>query len=132
MKNNRGVTLTDVILGIIILSLFVGVIGNLFYQIIFNTNLIRYNAVATFYAVRIAEEIDKMSYENVTNSNIQGFINQNFEIPEGFSIDINISNYNKNDESKLDILKIANIKVNYSLMNTDFDYQIEKLKVKEF
>ena len=132
MKNNRGVTLTDVILGIIILSLFVGVIGNLFYQIIFNTNLIRFNAVATFYGVRIAEEIDKMSYEIVSNSNILGFINQNFEIPEGFSIDINISNYNKNDESKLDILKIANIKVNYSLMNTDFDYQIEKLKVKEF
>ena len=132
MKNNRGVTLTDVILGIIILSLFVGVIGSLFYQIIFNTNLIRYNAVATFYAVRIAEEIDKMPYENVTKGNIQNYINSNFELPEGFNIAINVSKYNENDETKLDILKIADIEVTYSLMDNEFEYQIEKLKVREF
>ena len=51
MKDNKGASLTDVIIAIIILSLFVGLIGNLFYQIGVNSYMVKYNALATYYAV---------------------------------------------------------------------------------
>ena len=139
MKSNKGVTLYDVIIAITVLSLFVGLIGTLFYQIVYNNNLIKYNAIATHFAVRVAEDIDKIPYENITNQYLNNYISNAtntdntkiYNLPEDFNINVNIRNYNENDNSKEDILKIATIEVSYRCFNEDFSYKLQKLKIKE-
>lgn len=132
MKSNRGVTLYDIIIAVVILSLFVGIIGNLFYQIAYNTNLVKYNAIATYYAVKVAEDIDKLSYAEVNNAELSSYIASNYNLPDEFNINVDIQNYNQNKPDKQDILKIATIQVNYKCLNENKFYKIRKLKIKEF
>ena len=132
MKSNRGVTLYDIIIAVVILSLFVGIIGNLFYQIAYNTNVVKYNAIATYYAVKVAEDIDKLSYAEVNNAELSSYIASNYNLPDEFNINVDIQNYNQNKPDKQDILKIATIQVNYKCLNENKFYKIRKLKIKEF
>lgn len=130
LKKNNGISMMDVILAIIILCIFVGVIGNLYYQIILNNNLIRLNAIAVYYAVKIAEDTDKMTYDEVNND-----LNQNlktkYDIPNLLNITVDVQNYNKNDSTKQDIIKILTINVEYKCFEESRFYELKKLKIKE-
>lgn len=130
LKANKGVTVTDVIVAVIILSLFVGIIGNMFYQIAKNSNMIRYNTIAVYYAIKIAENIDIMSYEEVTNE-LNNNIIEKYEMPEGFDGIIEVSKCNEEDLTKEDIIKKVKITINYTFLNDQRSYKIEKLKIKE-
>lgn len=130
LKANNGISMTDVIIAMIILCMFVGVIGNLYYQISLQSNFIRLNTMAVYYTVKIAEDIDKMSYEEVTND-LNTNLKINYEIPDLFNITISVKNYNEIDTTKEDIIKIVNIKVEYEFNKQTKYYEIEKLKMKE-
>ncbi len=130
IKGNRGVTTIDVIVAVIILSLFVGIIGNLFYEIAKNSNMVRYNTMAVYYAIKIAEDIDKMSYEEVTNS-LNSNLTTEYQLPEGFTAEVEVENYNENDSTKQDIIKKVKITINYTFLKEEISYKIEKLKIKE-
>ena len=131
MKNNKGASVIDAVVSILILSMFVGIIGTLFYQIGYYSNLAKYNALATHYAVMVAEDIDKMSYESVTNQ-LNTIIIPNYYIQDHFEVRLDVKNYNDRDNTKEDILKIVTIIVDYNFKGRTETYKIEKLKVKEF
>ena len=120
----------DVVIGMLILCLFVGVIGGLFYQIGLNSKIMESNAVATNYAIKIAEDIDKMAYDDVTN-NLNSTLLTGYNIQDNFSVNIDVKNYNESDPSKEDIIKIVDITVNYNIFDRDETYKIKKLKIKE-
>ena len=126
LKANKGVSTVDVVVAIIILSLFVGVIGNLYYQVAKNSSMIRYNTVAVYYAIKIAEDIDEMAYEEVNDN-----LTEKYQLPEGFTATLNIEKYNKNDSTKQDVIKKVNITINYTFLNETQKYTIRKLKIKE-
>lgn len=130
LKQNKGMTMTDVIAAIIILCLFTGIIGNLYYQIVFNSNMIKLNSTAVYYVVKISEEIDKISYEEVT-SELANTLKEKYSIPDSYVITINVENYNKDDASKEDIIKIVTIKAEYECFKEKRQYEIKKLKIKE-
>ena len=121
----------DVVIGMLILCLFVGVIGGLFYQIGLNSKIMESNALATNYAIKIAEDIDKMAYDDVTN-NLNSTLLTGYNIQDNFSVNIDVKNYNESDSSKEDIIKIVEITVNYNIFDRDEIYKIKKLKIKEF
>lgn len=130
LKSNRGVTITDVVVAVIILSVFTGVVGNLYYLIAKNNNLIKYNTVAVYNAIKIAEDIDKISYDEVTedlNTNIK----DRYNIPEGFSAQVKVVKYSDEDSTKQDIIKRVNITIKYKFLKEDKTYNLEKLKIKE-
>ena len=130
LKSNRGVTITDVVVAVIILSVFTGVVGNLYYLIAKNNNLIKYNTVAVYNAIKIAEDIDKISYDEVTedlNTNIK----DRYNIPEGFSAQVKVVKYSDEDSTKHDIIKRVNITIKYKFLKEDKTYNLEKLKIKE-
>lgn len=129
-KTNRGVTMTDVILAMIILSLFVGVISSLYYKIVYYNNSIRMNAMAVHYAIRIAEDTDKMTYEEVEET-LNENIKANYDLPDSFTANITVKKYNEEDTSKQDIIKIVTIKIDYNFMNETKSYELKKLKIKE-
>ena len=130
LKSNKGVTITDVVVAVIILSVFTGVVGNLYYLIAKNNNLIKYNTVAVYNAIKIAEDIDKISYDEVTedlNTNIK----DRYNIPEGFSAQVKVVKYSDEDSTKQDIIKRVNITIKYKFLKEDKTYHLEKLKIKE-
>lgn len=122
--------MADLAAGIAILCIFVGVIGNLYYQIAFRSNMIRLNTIAIYYSVKIAEDIDRIAYEEVTN-NLNTNLKTKYQIPDFLNVTINVRNYNEIDTTKQDIIKIVTIKVEYTFNNQTDYYQIEKLKIKE-
>ena len=133
MKNNRGVTLADVAVSIIILCMFIGIIGNLFYQIALNSNLTKYNAIATHYAVKLAEHIDVISFDNVNDTYLNNTLIPMYNVNENFTISASVKDYNPRGKSfKKDILKIVTITVDYNFFDKNETYIIQKLKVKEF
>jgi len=130
LKSNKGISMADIAIAITVLCLFVGVIGTLYYKILYQSHIIRYNAVAVYYTVKVAEETDRISYEEVTND-LTNTLKQNFNIPDSINITVNVQNYNDTDASKKDIIKIVTIKAEYEVLNNPQSYEIKKLKIKE-
>lgn len=130
LKGNKGVTITDIVVAMIVLSLFVGLIGNLYYQIALQNSIIQSNAVVAYYAVKIAEGIDKMSYENVTNE-LSNTVKQTYEIPDGINITISVEKQSETDPSKEDIIKTVTIRAEYTCFEQTRSYEMKKLKIKE-
>lgn len=59
-KENKGVTINDLVIAIIIITIFVGVIGSIFYQVVYHAISIKIKAVVTNYAISILEWTDKL------------------------------------------------------------------------
>lgn len=130
LKQNKALTMTDVVIAIIILCLFTGVVGNLYYQIVLHSNMMRFDSVAIYHVVQIAEKIDKISYEEVTNE-LNNSLKEEFSIPDLYTITIDVQNYNEDDNTKEDVIKIITIKVEYEFMEENKKIEIKKLKIKE-
>ena len=116
--------MADVVIAIVILCMFVGLISSLYYKIAYANSSIRYDAMAVAYAVRIAEDTDKLTYEEVVDG-------LTYDLQEGYTATVQVENYNEDDETKQDIIKTVTIKINYSFMNTEKSYTLKKLKIKE-
>ena len=129
-KQNKGISTVDIVVAMIILTLFVGVIGSLYYQIAYHNAAIRMNAMAVNYAVKIAENIDKITYEEVEET-LNEVLKIDFEIKEAFNPTMKVENYNEEDLSKEDIIKKVTIKIDYNVMDESRSYEIIKLKIKE-
>lgn len=130
LKGNKGVTITDIVIAMIVLSLFVGLIGNLYYQIALQNSIIQSNTVVVYYVVKIAEDIDKMAYENVTNE-LSNTVKQTYEIPDGLNITISVEKQSDTDSSKEDIIKTVTIRAEYTCFEQNKVYEVKKLKIKE-
>ena len=131
IKSNRGFSITDVVIALIILTIFTGVIGNLIYQIAYNNAALRVNAIAADYAVKEAEYIDKIAYEDVQTSNEKITQINGENVLDAFTIKLDVEDYKANDETKQDIIKKVTITVNYNILKDEKSYKIEKLKIKE-
>lgn len=121
LKQNKGISMTDITIAVIILLMFVGVIGRLFYNIALNNIKIEENAIATYYVVKLAEDIDKMSYNQVTKQNLDALISseEEYNLPENFNIEIEVENYKDSKAAQginiqKDIIKIC---IFYSFVN---------------
>lgn len=129
LRANKGISMADVMVAISILCIFVGVIGNLYFQISYQGQKIRFNAIAVYYTVKVAEEIDRISYDDVTND-LNAILKDDFQISDLFNVTIDVQKYN-NDSTKEDIIKIVTIKSEYKVLNNTETYEIKKLKIKE-
>lgn len=130
MKSNRASTVLDVVTGMIILTLFIGILTTTFYQIYKYNMAIRLNAVAVNYTIKILEDIDKMPYEEVINE-LNNSLKESYNIDDNYKVSLDIQNYNKDDASKEDIIKIVTITTNYNGVDGQEQYTVRKLKIKE-
>lgn len=129
LKSNKGFTMQDLAIAIVILFLFAGTIGGIYvsiYQIQSDTKL---DSIATLYTVQIMEYIDKISYEQVTNG-MADTVRQEFNIPDSFNILIDVSSYLPSQDSE-DLVKQVSVTLTYHFNDNDKTIKIERLKVKE-
>lgn len=130
IKSENGFTMEDLMIALLIIMIFVGVITTTMYTVYklnIETNL---TSQMTSYAVQILEDIDKISYEEVT-SDLANTYNEKFSIPSSFKIDIQVSNYGEGIENVQDIMKIVNLKISYTLQGNNQQFTVQRLKIKE-
>ena len=125
LKSNKGFTMQDVIIGMIILTMFAGTIASTYiaiYKIQAETQM---TAVATLYSIQILENIDRIAYEDVTNG-MEDTYKQAYNISNKMDLKIEVSPYNTEDT-----LKKIKLTFTYEIAGNTEQLVLEKLKAKE-
>lgn len=130
LKSNKGFTIQDVLIACFIITVFVGLITTMLYSVYRENIKATLMSKMTVYAVQILENIDKISYEEVQNKTISEY-REEFSIPEGFNIQIEISNYGENSASRDDVIKIIKLTISYTMGDVPEEISIKRLKIKE-
>ena len=129
-KRNKGISIMDVGIAMTLFAIFAGLVGNLYYQIAFNNTRVRYDGLATYNVVRLAEYIDEQPYVNITtktNTELKAMLNY----PDALNITMNVTNYTDQNPTAEDLVKVVNIEATYEIMGKEYSFIIEKLKIKE-
>ncbi len=128
-KSNSGFTMYDLIVAIAIITLFTGTIGTLVYNGTKADYKIKLTGLATNYAIQILEEIDKIPYEEVQNDMEYYYINK-FNIPQGFDITIEVTNYNEGNDMQ-DLIKKVKLTITHEFLEESESFVVSHLKVRE-
>lgn len=125
LKSNKGFTMQDVIIGIIILTIFAGTIAGSYlaiYKIQVQTQL---TAVASLYGIQILENIDRIAYEDVKNG-MEDSYKQAYGISDKMGLKIEVSQ--QDDKNTLKRIKLT---LTYQIAGNTEELVLEKLKIKE-
>lgn len=130
LKSENGFTMQDLMIAAFVIVLFVGLISSMMYSV-YKTN-IRADLTARMstYAIQILEDIDKIAYEEV-NSNLSSKYIEQFEIPSGFNVNIEVSNYGEGLQNIEDVMKIVKLTISYELQGETEEFVVQRLKIKE-
>lgn len=129
-KTNKGISIMDIGIAITLFAVFAGLVGNLYYQIAFNNLRVRYEGIATYNVVRLAEYVDEQPYTSIvskTNNELKSML----DYPNVINITMVVSKYSDENIGAEDLVKTVNITASYQIMGKDYEFSIEKLKIKE-
>lgn len=141
LKNQKGVTGADAILAVAIAVLFAGIIVTLAYNIYITTNSLKRSSQALNYITSTFEYVATQYYDEVTEENIENYINGNENIvalDEGtlstanttpYKAEVTVTDYSK--EEKLDLVKEITMSVTYKLGDKDQTITIKTAKSRE-
>lgn len=126
ISNNKGITGIDLTIGIIVLSLFTGVIVSLMLNAYRTTVEIKKSANAMAYATIILEKVDEKSFDYVNDGFVAYLENLGeVDINEDYTITFNT------EVLEEDLFKKATITVSYDVNGEQKEITINKLKIKE-
>ena len=130
LKSQKGFTLQDLVIACLIFTAFVGIIGTLMYSVYQNSIRADLSSQMTVYAVKILEDIDKISYEDAQLMTGDQY-KAKFSIPAGFDVDLQLTDYGQGVTYIEDVMKIVNLKISYTLAGETEEITITRLKIKE-
>lgn len=149
IKNNKGITLVDISISIMIIFLFSSLITGLVYNYSISTKAVQRKAEATQYAITVIEKLKQIGYDSVEeelgelNKNSDGSYtisidNQIFkdEISQkdGYKVTIQLQKYSETQENIgkeiQDAIIISTVTVEYKV-GTDKNVELRTLLVKE-
>lgn len=125
LKSNKGFTMQDVIVAMLILTIFAGLICGtytLIYKIQLQTKLSSQVAV---YAIQILENTDKISYDEVTNG-MEEHYRTEYNIPNTINLKMKVNNYNTQNT-----IKQIRLTISYEFQGETDELVMEKFKAKE-
>ena len=126
ISNNKGITGIDLTIGIIVLSLFTGVIVSLMLNAYRTSVEIKKSANAMAYATIILEKVDEKSFDYVNDGFVAYLENLGeVDIDEDYTITFNT------EVLEEDLFKKAIITVSYDVNGEQKEITINKLKIKE-
>lgn len=141
-KKQKGVIVTDAIIAILIIMLFVGIIASLMYNIVLETIKTKINSQQIDFATQIFEHIEKSAYADVTVENIIDFVNENYNdelvtvgenvesLTGTYKIGITVTPYNEieGNEEKYDLLKIVTLKIQSEINDKKYNTEMSTVK----
>ena len=141
LKKEKGIIVSDAIIAILIILLFVGIITTLLVNIVLQSTKNKINSVQLDFATEILEYIEKLPYQDVTEENLINYINNKNseqvsagttteELTTTYKIGIDVQSYNQiaGNEGKLDIIKLVTLTIENDLGNKKYSTQITKIK----
>ena len=129
IKSEKGFTLQDLLIAIVIIGIFTGIIGSImisWYRLSFETVV---TGNAAYYAIKIMERVDRENFDEVTDENINLWLGD-ISVPSVYKVSSDIQNYNK-DGVILDKVKEVKITIEYTLGKSEEKLVMNKLKIKE-
>ena len=140
-KNERGITGIDTVTAIIIFALGSVAILFIYLNIYKIVSLIEANEIIIGYATEIMEEIDKEDYDNVNEHKMNQII-AGLKLSDMFQVDYTITKYqdevaNRRTETGTqgeevsDLVKRVTVTFKYSLLESNRNYTISRVKVRE-
>lgn len=139
IRKQEGFSGVELSVAVIIVTIFIGLIGALIFNVYLHTTSAARNSQATSYAVEILEKANQLYYDdtllntgtyttNDTNRQILGI-----NIPQGYEVSLEVEKYNEQpgNTDKLDLIKILDVNVDYTVGNNSYNVNIKTLKVKE-
>jgi hypothetical protein len=135
LKNQKGVTIADLTISIILISIFTGVIANLMYNNYSMSLDVQRTANADAYATIIMEKVDEKAFDSI-DVNFVTTLKDNEEIEVDDDYDIQFVVYDINDNSKMvngqQIFKYVSVSVTYGDNDrTKKTIMLQKIKVRE-
>ncbi len=136
MKDNRGFTTADLVMSIIIIILFISIITTSFYNYYISIQSKNRKTLATNSIIDVIENVEIMNYDDITIEEVNNLINRlNIEgtIPNGYKVTATLQKYNETEgnENKLDVIKILNVKAEYTVNNKQENIEIKRLIYKK-
>lgn len=141
LKEKKGIVLSDAIIAILIMLLFVGIITSLMISIFLESTEIKMNSQHIDYATEIFEYVEKISYEEVTQENLINYINnknldyvsagttiETLNTPYKIAIEVKKYNETEGNEDKEDLLKIVTLTIENNLLEKQYTSTISRLK----
>ena len=130
IKSCKGFTIQDLVIAVLVLTIFAGAIGTTFVAVFRVQSKTSLDEAVTLYAIQIMEYIDRVAYDEVKSSEetseFEDFCRDYFGIPEGITIKIKSDeeNYNKT-------IKKIELTLFYKFGDETYQLLLEKFKVKE-
>ena len=146
LKKNNGIAVADALIAILIMSIFLGLTATLTYNIYISASFTKRNSIATDYAIKITEYIDKLDYDDVTYSNLKTYINETLDgnsskisaeteenassLTTPYRAILKIEKYNKieGNEDKQDLIKTVTLQIKYNLGEKEKNLVYERVK----
>lgn len=139
IKKQDGFTGVELAVAVVIVSIFIGLIGTLIFNVYIYTTSAARNSQATTYAVDILEKADKLYYDDtLLNTGVYTTDNSNrqilgINIANGYEASLKIEKYNEQagNTDKLDLIKILEVNIDYTVGSNSNNVNIKTLKIKE-
>ena len=141
LKKEKGIIVSDAIIAILIILLFVGIIASLIVNIVLESTKIKINSGQLDFATEILEYVENLPYEAVTEENLINYVNnkKSEQVTAGtdttrltttYKIGIKVQSYNQipGNEEKLDIIKLVTLTIENDLEDKKYSTEITKLK----
>ena len=124
--NEKGITGIDLTIGIVVLSIFTGVIVSLMLNAYSTSIEVKKSANAMAYATIILEKVDEKSFEDVNDSFV-AYLEAlgEVDISDDYTITFNTQVLEEN------LFKKATITVSYDVNDEQKSITINKLRIKE-
>ena len=126
ISNNKGITGVDLTIGIIVLTLYTGVIISLMSRSYQLSKEIQMSANAMSYATIILEKVDEKAYEDI-DADFVSKLQSSGEVKMSSDYTIDFST----EELEKDLFKKVKVSVKYNLNGETKSLVINKLKIKE-
>jgi type II secretory pathway pseudopilin PulG len=138
IKENKGFTQVDIIIALIILTIFTSTIAALFLNLSNEYKKAERKSEAANIAVTVIERVKQLDYakidKNLTNlSSLNNLLSNNdkISIEDGYTVSIAVLNYKDYSENKgkdiEDLVKKITVKVTYTVGNNQQEVKLETL-----
>lgn len=140
IKNEKGIVVADALIAILIMTIFLGLILTLTYNIYLTSNFTKRNSTAVNYGINIIEYIERTDYVYITESHLIDYVKtlgdnvsagtDENTLTTPYKVILDVQNYNEiaGNEEKQDIIKKINITIKYNLGDTIKEVIFEKVK----
>lgn len=121
LRDNKGVTGADISVALIVIVIFVGIIATLVYNFGMASKSLNRKATAVNIAISKIEELKEKNYDDVQSSTEPEYkdVNGNPMTAQNgpYKVTTEIKKYSELKEGLQDVIKIARVKVEYSVGN---------------